>query len=102
MVRFDDFKIDLSGYLALARKTGKMEFDGSFLFDGILRYVQWNYRHFHFGGKDEILQIATKNALDTFAKVGDPEKTTPERFMSEIAKYVSLIVPEDVLTYEKD
>lgn len=66
MVCFDDFKIDLSGFLALARKTGKMEFDGGFLFDGILRYVRWNYRHIHFGGKDEILQIATKNALDTF------------------------------------
>ena len=100
MVRFDDFKIDLSGYLALARKTGKMEFDGNFLFDGILRYVQWNYRHFHFSGKDEILQIATKNALDTFVKVGDSNKATPERFMAETAKYVSLIVPEDVLTYK--
>lgn len=55
MVRFDDFKIDLSGFLALARKTGEIEFDGNFLFDGILRYVQWNYRHFHFSGKDEIL-----------------------------------------------
>lgn len=84
----------------LLEKTGEMEFDGNFLFDGILRYVQWNYRHFHFSGKDEILQIATKNALDTFVKVGDSEKTTPERFMAEIAKYVSLIVPEDVLTYK--
>ena len=102
MVRFDDFKIDLNGWLSLARKTGKMEFDGNFLFDGILRYVQWNYRHFHFGGKDEILQIATKNTLDTFVNVGDPDKTTPERFMVETAKYVSLIVPEDVLTYKKD
>lgn len=100
MVRFDDFKIDLSGFLALARKTGEIEFDGNFLFDWILRYVQWNYRHFHFSGKDEILQIATKNALDTFVKVGDSNKTTPERFMAETAKYVSLIVPEDVLTYK--